>query len=164
MLSQHEDALTSAESTEGQAMGRFCRGQFGVLVLLRLTIYAQATTAARVAYSAVALTIIGYPLLDKIEAIRTAPAPKPRSGGVTAELEAAAAAGAAAAAAALKGTHKNITDAYVHSPTNQKCAGCLHAEIISTSSFHLIGQTRTLKWQGPPILNAGHLRTWDIGT
>ncbi|CAL5227755.1 g10774 [Coccomyxa viridis] len=62
----------------------------------------HATTAARVAYSAVALTIIGYPLLDKIEAIRTAPAPKPRSGGVTAELEAAAAAGAAAAAAALK--------------------------------------------------------------
>jgi hypothetical protein len=64
----------------------------------------QATTAARVAYSTVALTIIGYPLLDKIEAIRTAPAPKPRSGGVTAELEAAAAAGAAAAAAALRGT------------------------------------------------------------
>jgi len=87
-------------------MGRFCRGQFGVLVLLRLTIHAQATTAARVAYSAVALTIIGYPLLDKIEAIRTAPAPKPRSGGVTAELEAAAAAGAAAAAAALKGTQE----------------------------------------------------------
>ena len=64
----------------------------------------QATTAARVAYSAVALTIIGYPLLDKIEAIRTMPVPKPRGGGVTAELEAAAAAGAAAAAAALKGT------------------------------------------------------------
>jgi hypothetical protein len=56
-----------------------------------------------VAYSAVALTIVSYPLLDKIEAMRLAPPPKPKSGGVTAELEAAAAAGAAAAAAALKG-------------------------------------------------------------
>jgi hypothetical protein len=50
----------------------------------------------------VVLTIIGYPLLDKIEAMRLAPPPKPKGGGVTAELEAAAAAGAAAAAAALK--------------------------------------------------------------
>lgn len=50
-----------------------------------------------------ALTIVSYPLLDKIEAMRLAPPPKPKSGGVTAELEAAAAAGAAAAAAALKG-------------------------------------------------------------
>ena len=63
----------------------------------------QAKTSARVAYSAVALTIVSYPLLDKIEAMRLAPPPKPKSGGVTAELEAAAAAGAAAAAAALKG-------------------------------------------------------------
>ncbi|CAK0750991.1 hypothetical protein CVIRNUC_002033 [Coccomyxa viridis] len=70
----------------------------------------HATTAARVAYSAVALTIIGYPLLDKIEAIRTMPVPKPRGGGVTAELEAAAAAGAAAAAAALKGARAKKGD------------------------------------------------------
>lgn len=63
---------------------------------------AQTTTCAKLAYSAVVLTIIGYPLLDKIEALRLAPPPKPKSGGVTAELEAAAAAGAAAAAAALK--------------------------------------------------------------
>ncbi|BDA46316.1 probable Bromodomain adjacent to zinc finger domain protein 1A at N-terminal half [Coccomyxa sp. Obi] len=62
----------------------------------------HAKTSARVAYSAVALTIVSYPLLDKIEAMRLAPPPKPKSGGVTAELEAAAAAGAAAAAAALK--------------------------------------------------------------
>lgn len=81
-------------------------------------IHVQATTAARVAYSAVALTIIGYPLLDKIEAIRTAPVPKPRSGGVTAELEAAAAAGAAAAAAALKGTR------LYRLPTRCKCNNC----------------------------------------
>ena len=80
----------------------------------------QATTAARVAYSAVALTIIGYPLLDKIEAIRTAPAPKPRSGGVTAELEAAAAAGAAAAAAALKGRKAHTQ--FVNAPASP--AGC----------------------------------------
>ena len=64
---------------------------------------AQARTSALVAYSAVALTIVGYPLLDKIEAVRLAPPPKAKGGGVTAQLEAAAAAGAAAAAAAMKG-------------------------------------------------------------
>ena len=97
----------------------------------------QATTAARVAYSAVALTIIGYPLLDKIEAIRTMPVPKPRGGGVTAELEAAAAAGAAAAAAALKGADPSLAgfllscSSVLHLRNGQLWTGvtqiCMHA-------------------------------------
>ena len=95
----------------------------------------QATTAARVAYSAVALTIIGYPLLDKIEAIRTMPVPKPRGGGVTAELEAAAAAGAAAAAAALKGAGHQLASSapslyYTCSMDN---CGQVPAELLNTS-------------------------------
>lgn len=93
----------------------------------------QAKTSARVAYSAVALTIVGYPLLDKIEAMRLAPPPKPKSGGVTAELEAAAAAGAAAAAAALKGVP--LVFLSLHHPVNQQSCPFV-PKACSCSSAH----------------------------
>ncbi len=92
----------------------------------------QAKTSARMAYSAVALTIVSYPLLDKIEAMRLAPPPKPKSGGVTAELEAAAAAGAAAAAAALKGEFPALKYRAVAGLSLQLCieGGCLATLIV----------------------------------